>query len=145
MSWGLNNSGQLGDNTTIQRTTPVAVNTAQGTSALFGKTVVAISAGSQHNVALCSDGTLVSWGYNFSGQLGDNTTNYRYAPVVVNTENGASALAGKTVTAIAAGAAHSLALCSDGTVAAWGSNGAAQLGDTTTTQRNAPVAVNTTS
>jgi hypothetical protein len=37
-----------------------------------------------------------------------------------------------------------LAFCSDGTVAAWGANGYGQLGDNSTTERNAPVAVNTT-
>jgi hypothetical protein len=46
--------------------------------------------------------------------------------------------------AIAAGGNHSLALCRDGTVAAWGDNGFGQLGDDTTTPRNAPVAASTT-
>ena len=50
----------------------------------------------------------------------------------------------KTVVAIAGGTFHSLALCSDGTVAAWGDNSRGQLGDNTTTQRKVPVAVNTT-
>ena len=54
---------------------PVAVNTGSGVSALYGKTVVAIAAGSSHSLALCSDGTVAAWGYNAYGQLGDNTTN----------------------------------------------------------------------
>ncbi len=144
-AWGDNYAGQLGDNSTTQRNVPVEVNTDNGTSALFGKTVVAISAGRDHNLALCSDGTLVSWGYNFSGQVGDNTTVYRHAPVVVNTDNGTSALFGKTVTAIAAGTFHSFALCSDGTLAAWGYNGYGELGDNTSTERHTPVAVNAAS
>jgi len=142
-AWGYN-EGTLGDNTTSQRNLPTAVNTSNGTSALFGKTVVAISAGDYHSLALCSDGTLASWGRGNGGQLGDNTTNQRNAPVAVNRASGVSALFGKTVTAIAGGAEFSLALASDGTVAAWGRNGNGQLGDNTTTQRNAPAAVNTT-
>ena len=145
VTWGENNSGQLGDNTTTYRSAPVAVNTTSGVSALFGKAVVAISAGLRHNLALCSDGTLVTWGYNFSGQLGDNTTTTRTAPVTVNTTSGTSALFGRSVIAVSAGFYFSLALCSDGTVVGWGSNDVGQLGDNTTTDRSVPVSVNTTS
>ncbi len=144
-AWGHNSYGQLGDNTTTQRNVPVAVNTASGVSALFGKTIVAVAAGQYHSLALCSDGTVTAWGSNSAGQLGDNTTTQRNVPVAVNTASGVSALFGKTVVAVAAGSGHSLALCSDGTVAAWGSNSSGQLGDNTTTQRKVPVAVNTTS
>ncbi len=145
-AWGDNTNGQLGDdNTTAQRNVPVAVNTTSGVSAFFGKTVVAIAAGYSHSLALCSDGTVAAWGGNLNGQLGDNTTAQRYVPVAVNTALGVSVLSGKTVVAISAGSYHSLALCSDGTVAAWGSNGSGQLGDNTATQRNVPVAVNTAS
>ncbi len=122
---------------------PVAINTNAGTSALYGKTVVAISAGNYHSLALCSDGTVAAWGGNQYGQLGDNTTTDRSDPVAVNTNARVSALYGKTVVAVAAGWFHSLALCSDGTVAAWGYNLLGELGDNTTTPRPAPVAVNT--
>jgi alpha-tubulin suppressor-like RCC1 family protein len=142
-AWGNNTHGQLGDNTTTDRYVPGAVNTASGVSALFGKTVVTIAAGVSHSVALCADGTVVAWGGNYFGQLGDNTTTDRYVPVAVNTAG--SALAGKTVVAIAAGGYHTLALCSDGTVAAWGANPYGQLGDNTTTERHVPVAVSTAS
>jgi uncharacterized protein (TIGR03437 family) len=53
----------------------------------------------------------------------------------------AAARADAAVASIAAGTTHSLALKSDGTVWAWGDNGAGELGDGTTTQRNAPVQV----
>ena len=144
LAWGGNASGQLGDGTAVSNPLPVSVNTASGSSALFGKAVAAIATGSTHNLALCTDGTLVAWGLNTNGQLGDNTTTQRNSPVAVNTASGTSALFGKTITAIAAASAHSTALCADGTVAAWGLNTSGQLGDNTTTQRNAPVAVNTT-
>jgi alpha-tubulin suppressor-like RCC1 family protein len=144
-AWGGNSRGQLGDTTTLERTAPVAVNTEAGVSALSGKTVVDIAAGLFHSLAACSDGTVAAWGANGTGQIGDNTTSNRFAPVAVNTTSGVSALYGKTVVAIAAGALHSLALCSDGTVAAWGTNAFGQLGDNTTTRRLVPVAVNTNS
>ncbi|MCX6879389.1 MAG: hypothetical protein NTW21_37145, partial [Verrucomicrobia bacterium] len=134
-AWGFNGSGQLGDNATTSRTVPVAVNTASGVSALFGKTVVAVSAGGDHSMALCSDGTVAAWGSNAFGKLGDNTTTSRTVPVAVNTASGVSALFGRTVVAVSAGGDHSMALCSDGTVATWGCNGYGALGDNTVTQR----------
>lgn len=70
-----NDFGQLGDGTTTDRYTPVQV---QGLSG-----VVAVAAGSDHSLALKSDGTLWAWGYNGYGQLGDGTTTNRYSPVKV--------------------------------------------------------------
>ncbi len=146
-AWGRNANGQLGDSSLIQRTTPVAVNAESGVSALHGKTVVAVAAGAYHSLALCSDGTVSSWGYNNFGQLGDNSTTNRNVPVAVNTISGVSALDGKTVVAIAAGGTHSMALCSDGTVVTWGSNSYGQLGEnpSSPSRRLVPVAVNTAS
>jgi alpha-tubulin suppressor-like RCC1 family protein len=144
-AWGYNSQGELGDNTTTNRNVPVAVNTAPGVSALYGKMVVAIAAGAYHSLALCSDGTVTTWGWNDSGQLGDNTTTNRLAPAAVNTAPGVSALYGKTVVGLAAGDSHSLALCSDATVATWGYNDDGELGDNTTTAHPTPVAVNTAS
>jgi alpha-tubulin suppressor-like RCC1 family protein len=146
-AWGANYYGQLGDNAGGQpgdkSLVPVAVS-ADTNSALYGKTVVAIAAGDWHSLALCSDGTVAAWGHNDYGELGNNTTNSSLVPVAVNTAPGVSALYGKTVVAVAAGHSHSAALCSDGTLASWGDNTYGKLGDNTTVQRNAPVAVNTT-
>lgn len=145
VAWGYNGSGELGDNSFADSPVPVAVNTTAGTSALFGKTVVAIAAGFAHSLALCADGTVAAWGDNFRGQLGNNgAVGSAGAPVAVNTTAGTSALFGKTVTAIAAGHFHSLALCADGSLAAWGGNFQGGLGDNTTTQRLVPVPVITT-
>ena len=137
-SWGANASGQLGNNSTTQSTVPVAV-TAAGV--LTGKTVVAIAAGDAHSIALCSDGTVAAWGANASGQLGNNSTTPSSVPVAVTITG---ALAGKTVVAIAAGGSHSLAVLSDGTVAAWGANTNGQLGNNSTTPSSVPVAVTIT-
>ena len=125
---------------------PVAASTT-GSSALAGKTVISVAAGGGHNLALCSDGTVVAWGDNLYGQLGTDLPRRSSVPQkVVNGvslySGNSSALAGKTVTAISAGGVHSLALCSDGAVVAWGSNAYGQLGDNSTGERRVPVAVN---
>jgi alpha-tubulin suppressor-like RCC1 family protein len=124
-AWGANGSGQLGDGTTVTRTSPVHV--------LNLTDVVAIAAGNGFSIALKRDGTVWSWGANGSGQLGDGTTSARLAPVHVTTVTG--------ITAIAAGDAHTLAAASDGTAWAWGQNGDGQLGDGTAVARTTPVQV----
>ena len=144
-AWGYNGNGQLGNNSKTNSRVPVAVSTASGTSALFGKTVVAVAAGYHHTMALCADGTVAAWGYNYSGELGNNSTTDCPVPVSVNTDDGTSALFGQTVVAVAAGAFYSVALCADGTVAAWGYNYGGQLGNNGTTDSPVPVAVDTTS
>src|SRR5262245_9693806 len=126
LAWGDNSTGQLGDNSTTQRSTPVPGITF-GTSS----GVISISAGFKHAIALKSDGTVWSWGFNGSGQLGDGTSNQQTVPIHVS--DGASA--------IAAGGMFSMALKADDSVFAWGSNSAGQLGDVTTTSSNVPVAV----
>ncbi|MBZ5734915.1 hypothetical protein K8Z61_10445 [Nocardioides sp. TRM66260-LWL] len=138
-TWGYNLYGQLGDTTTTDRSTAVAVKIA-GTS-LAGKTIAAISAGSDHSLVRASDNTLHAWGRNGNGQLGDTTTTNRSAAVGVATAG--TSLAGKTITAIAAAGSHNLALATDGTIHAWGTNDSGQLGDGTTIQRTAAVAVTT--
>ncbi|MGI8685636.1 MAG: putative Ig domain-containing protein [Acidimicrobiales bacterium] len=130
LAWGWNGSGQLGDGTTTTRPAPVGV---LGLAA--GSGVVAVSAGASDGLALGSDGSVLAWGSNVFGQLGDGTTADRLAPVRVS---GLGARSG--VVAVSAGLSHSLALRSDGSVLAWGYNSFGGLGDGTTT-RLAPVGV----
>ena len=95
-----------------------------------------IAAGYSHTVALKSDGTVWAWGNNSYGQLGESPTNMkRLIPVQVNSK------ILNDVVAVAAGASHTIALKSDGTVCAWGYNGYGQLGDGTMADRYAPVQV----
>jgi len=99
--------------------------------------VVAIAAGRSHTAALRGDGTVWAWGSNTRGQLGDGTTTTRSTPVQVQ---GLS-----NVVAITAGfsilSSHTVALRSDGTVWAWGPNGAGELGVGSTTDHWRPVQV----
>ncbi len=135
VAWGSNWRGSLGNNSTTDSRVPVAVDL---TGVLAGKTIISISAGSAHNLVLCADGTLAAWGYNSNGRLGNNTTSDSSVPVLVDRTG---VLAGKTVVAVSAGNGHSLALCSDGTVAAWGSNSGGQLGNNSQTNASVPVLV----
>ena len=137
-AWGANSSGQLGNNSTSGSKIPVLVNTS---GILAGRMVVAIAAGYSHSLALCADGTLAAWGYNYDGQLGTGTNTRSSVPVAIATTG---VLAGKTVVEIAAGNSHCLVLCADGTLAAWGGNGSGQLGNGNNTSSNVPVAVTTT-
>jgi len=131
--WGLNTNGQLGDSSTTQRTAPVAV-TASGV--LSGRTVTGISAGNAHSCAV-ADGLAFCWGLNTNSRLGDGSTTQRTAPVAVTATG---VLAGRTVTAVSAGNAHSCAVA-DALAFCWGLNTNGRLGDGTTTQRSTPVAV----
>ncbi|MDP2709885.1 MAG: RHS repeat-associated core domain-containing protein [Solirubrobacteraceae bacterium] len=111
-AWGSNDDGELGDGTTIQRSSPVAVSGLTGVSA--------IATGPSNSVAVAS-GALYAWGENFLQQVGDGTTIDRHAPVAVVGATG-------TFTAVAQGANHTLALSSTGTVWSWGLGTNGQLG-----------------
>lgn len=136
LGWGDNGSGQLGKGDVGRSWVPVPVDM---TGVLAGKTVVAMGTGYDQSLALCSDGTVAGWGYNYDVQLGfASASSTVQAPCLLDRSG---VLAGKTVVAIAAGASHGLAICADGAVAAWGANGSGQLGDESTTQSKVPVLV----
>ena len=129
---GLDNAGQLGDGPGFQTlcnalpcSERVFVKAVGGVGILSN--VVAIAAGTHHSLAVRSDGTLVAWGHNAVGEIGNPTTNTSFeTPVQVPGVGGAGVLTG--VVAVAAGEFHSLALKSDGTVVAWGDDSFGQLG-----------------
>lgn len=131
-AWGRNNVGQLGDGTTTDRQSPVAVSMPPGTS------FTELHAGLGHNLALTSSGDALAWGTNLFGQLGDGTTTNRTTPTPVEMPTGVS------FTRLATGLYHSLALSSTGDAFAWGFNRFGQLGNGTATGRtpvSTPVAV----
>jgi alpha-tubulin suppressor-like RCC1 family protein len=124
-AWGLNNLGQLGDGTAVNKLSPIQIGTASNWKKVF--------TGGNHSFAIKSDGTLWAWGYNNVGQLGDGTTVNKSSPVQIGTATNWHILAG--------GSGHTLALKTNGTLWAWGYNAYGQLGDGTTTQRNSPVQI----
>ena len=127
--WGLNGNGQLGDNSTTTRKTPVAV--SQG----GGLTFVTLSTGSAHTCGLDSSGAAYCWGFNSNGQLGTSNTTSSLVPVAV------SMPAGVTFTQVSIGSVHSCGLDGNGQTWCWGRNTWGMVGDGTTTQRTSPVAV----
>lgn len=144
-AWGRNDVGSVGDGTTTDRTVPVPV-CAVGQSApctVFLDDAVAVAAGSNSSMALLSDGTVVAWGANGDGQLGDGTTTNRSVPVRVCAvgQSAPCSVFLDDVASIDIGARHSVALLDDNTAVAWGFNALGQLGDNTTTSRSVPVAV----
>jgi alpha-tubulin suppressor-like RCC1 family protein len=141
-AWGNNTFGKLGDGTQVDRHFPVQAGGSPGAAPLIN--VIAISGGGEHSLALLADGTLLAWGWNRFGQLGDGSGVDRLVPVPVR-RSPASSLRLRGVKEIAAGTFHSLALLADGSVRAWGDNTIGQLGDGTTTQRNGPVMLAATS
>jgi len=131
--WGFNNYGQLGDGTTADRSTPVAVSLGAGVTA------TAVSAGLDHTCALLSTGGVQCWGDNKYGQLGDGSSvaldEYSSTPVSVAFEEGVVA------TAVSTGYGHTCAVLSTGAVQCWGWNRVGQLGDGGRTDSSTPVSV----
>lgn len=158
-AWGDNVFGQLGDSTFIQRNLPVQVNSSTWSS--FGE-VIDIAAGGDHSLAVTLNGTTTpfngpttiwAWGSNDFGQLGNglgliSVPDVNPAPGPVVDPSGIGFFpsnASTTVTALAAGQWHSLALTSTNgttTVWAWGNNEFGQLGEGTNNSTSTPVQVN---
>ena len=88
------------------------------------------ASGNNHTVAIKNDGTVWSWGANWYGQLGNNTTTRSTIPVQVSNLT--------NVSDIAAGNYHVLALRNDNTVWSWGNGGQYELGDGTNTNIKIP-------
>jgi alpha-tubulin suppressor-like RCC1 family protein len=125
--WGSNAYGQLGDNSTTQRNTPVSI-------LGVNKTFCSIAGGQYHSVGLDKNGRVWCWGYNSNGQLGDNTITSKRTPVSILGTN-------KTFCKITSGYGHTIGLDKNGRVWGWGYNAYGQLGDNSTTQRNTPVSI----
>jgi alpha-tubulin suppressor-like RCC1 family protein len=117
--WGTNTYGQLGTNNNTTYAVPTAVVT---TGAAIGKVVSSISAGGNHTCAIMS-GAAYCWGYNTSGQLGNNSTTASVVPVAVQTT-----VMSATVTAVSAGYNHSCAVA-DNNAYCWGDGTYTEIGD----------------
>ncbi len=102
--WGSNDYGQLGDGTTTDRYTPVAVKDIAG--------VASVAAGAGFTCLLLGDGTVRCWGRGDSGQLGYGGFGGKDSPTLVTDLT--------NVRAITVGLEHACALISDGTVRCWG-------------------------
>ncbi|MFZ4858387.1 MAG: LamG-like jellyroll fold domain-containing protein [Desulfuromonadaceae bacterium] len=95
--------------------------------------VAQVSSGTFHTVAVRSDGTLWSWGFNGHGELGDGTWSSRTTPGQIGT--------GSDWKSTTAGYSFSFALKGDGSLWGWGYNGNGELGDGSATSQLSPVQV----
>ncbi|MDR1329037.1 MAG: hypothetical protein LBK23_05505 [Oscillospiraceae bacterium] len=150
-TWGDNTSGQLGDGTRTTRLEPVKIMDSVTAAASGGATqssyttvqtdtdsaspppavYIPFSTTEGHGLALKSDGTLWSWGYNAYGQLGDGSRTTRLAPAQVLSD----------VRELAAGSGASAAVKTDGTLWTWGHNVYGQVGDGTRQDKLSPVKI----
>jgi alpha-tubulin suppressor-like RCC1 family protein len=124
-SWGLNTNGQLGDNSVISKSSPVAVVGGLKFSKIIntGKNVF----------GLTLSGQLYAWGDNTYGQLGDGTLIPKSSPNLV--------LGGFTWKDILGASFGAMGLTTSGSCYAWGINSDGQLGDGTIIPKSSPVAV----
>lgn len=129
--WGFNTQGQLGDNTTISKSTPVSV---LGNRKTFCQVRGGGSYGAVgHSMALDKNGFIWAWGYNNTGQIGNGTITCYSTPVAV--------VAANTFCDISAGRIFSLGLDNNGQAWAWGYNGNGQLGINSSTSQRYPQSV----
>jgi alpha-tubulin suppressor-like RCC1 family protein len=135
-SWGINGMGQLGDNSSTNRSSPVQVT---------GFSWTQVAAGSRFSAGIRSDGKLFTWGGNGYGQLGLNdVTTTRSAPTQVGNSSWTQVtVAGGTSTNADPG--FGMALRTDGGLFVWGGNTDGQLAQGDTTHRSSPVQVGTSS
>ena len=125
-TWGQGYSGQLGDNTTTNRSTPV-------TTSAGGTNWKQVSSGTDHCAAIKTDGTLWTWGNISYGQLGDNnSTTNKSTPVT-------TFAGGTNWKQVSSGFFHCAAIKTDGTLWTWGNGGEGLLGDNTETTKSTPV------
>ena len=99
---------------------------------------ISLAAGGHHSAAIKSDGTVLNWGDNVNGQLGDGTVTDRLSPI----QPGATNIDSGSVS-ISAGVYHTLSIQSDGTLWAWGWNIFGQLGDGVGGDSYSPIQIGT--
>ena len=127
-AWGSNEYGRLGQGDSDLEVSKVPLKVLQLDN------VVDVRAGKAHSLALTRDGRVMSWGANFSGQLGDSTGRTRKLPVTVEFP-----LPDVVIVAIDASLDSSFALDNAGRLWSWGDNDTYQLGDTASSLRSSPL------
>ena len=138
-SWGRNNFGQLGNETTANSSMPVCISDIEN-SPLKGKNIVEIYGSSTSSIVKDSVGKLYTWGYNKYGQLGDGKTTNSSMPVCISDiEN--SPLKGKNIVEVYGSSISSIAKDSDGKLYSWGYNSGGTLGNGTTANSSMPICI----
>jgi alpha-tubulin suppressor-like RCC1 family protein len=123
--WGDNNDYELGDYSTINRSSPVQ-------TATTGTNWKQVSLGRSHTAATKTDGTLWLWGVGASGRLGNNSVNIESSPVQ-------TVSSGTNWKNVSAGESYTAATKTDGTLWLWGRGTEGQLGTNSTINQSSPV------
>jgi alpha-tubulin suppressor-like RCC1 family protein len=119
-SWGCNQNGELGNNSTTNRSSPVCV--------VGGFTDwCSVSAGYMQIVTIKSNGTAWSWGSNTYGLVGDGTVVNRSSPVSV--VGGITNWCQVTAGGMGGFTPHSMGVTSSGVAWAWGGGTFGKLGN----------------
>ncbi|CAB4132883.1 Regulator of chromosome condensation, RCC1 [uncultured Caudovirales phage] len=128
-AWGLNTSGQLGDGTLVNKSSPVKIGSSSWTK---------ISAGTNFTLAIRNDGSLFGWGYYGDGQFGNNSSYAIWANTISPTLS--------WIQIATSDQACFYAIRSDGALFSWGLNTWGELGiSSTVTSISSPVQVGTSS
>ena len=130
-TWGRNNpNGQLGLNSTVNRSSPTQVGSSTNWSKIF------VSGDNDQSfsrmLAIKTDGTLWGWGYNNSGELGILSRTAQSSPVQVGSNTNWSFVDGQD---------HTIAIKTDGTLWTWGSNQWGPLGHNDVIYKSSPTQV----
>jgi len=129
-SWGNNYGGALG----IDSVKEVITSPRSTVNQVPGLTdIISVAAGGNSSLALKSDGTVWTWGWNEKGSLGLSRLGSQRSPAQIDGLSG--------ITAISQGLQHAMALDKDGQVWGWGLNDMGQVGDGSTKDRDRPVKV----
>ena len=123
--WGYNDHGQVGDNSQINRNTPVLISSLAG--------MIGMSSANHTTCALKSDGTPWCWGWGGFGMLGTGNDADQYVPAAVQGVTG--------VSQISSGYVHTCAVLNDSTIKCWGRNQYGSLGDGTLLNSSMAVSV----
>lgn len=134
--WGLNFSGQLGDNTNNSTSTPSPVYMG---GVLSGKTIKSISTGDSFSCLLTNENLAYCFGYGLEGQMGNGSFSNSSRPVAVSMTG---SLSGKTFQQLSVGYGHACAITNDNLVYCWGYNNEGQTGSLNLNDQNRPVLVN---
>jgi alpha-tubulin suppressor-like RCC1 family protein len=134
-TWGRNNTGQLGDNSTIAKSSPVQIvgggTTWKQISAGWNQQQSAVTSNGAC-LAIKTDGTLWAWGRNSYGQLGDNTIISKSSPVQ-------TVAAGFNWKQVSIQLGHAVAVKTDGTLWTWGLGTSGQLGNNLLSNVSSPI------
>ena len=136
-AWGRNHYGQLGNGTSSASNVANSIPVRAKFPITEDKEVKVIqaSAGYEHSLAIDNEGNTWAWGYNRYGQLGNGDSSTNTAPTLVQYPKKESGSV--TAVQVSAGGWHSLAIDTDGQAWAWGYNYYGQLGNGSTSGKNA--------